>query len=45
MTYLCKYCNRIVPVLKQVYESGFLTWAGCPDCYKKKKELEKDVEE
>lgn len=39
----CKYCDTLTDSMVKVYEFGQLIWAGCINCYEKKKELEKRV--
>ena len=43
-TYLCKWCNTIKNSVIKEYDQGRLTWVGCVDCYKKRKELENNAE-
>ena len=45
MSGYCKYCDSQTNGIVKIFENGVLVWAGCSDCYLKKKELEKDVEQ
>ena len=45
ITGYCKYCDTQTNSVVKQYENGRLTWAGCPDCYVKKKRLENDTKQ
>ena len=42
MSGYCKWCDTLTNSIIKVLESGRLVWTGCSDCYKKKKEIEKN---
>ena len=37
----CNWCDTQTNSIVKVFEEGRLIWTGCPDCYVKKKEIEK----
>ena len=38
---LCRWCDTLTNNIVKEYKEGRLVWAGCADCYTKKKEIEK----
>jgi len=46
MSEKCRWCDppRETNCIIKVLDNGRLVWVGCPDCYVKKKELEKHAE-
>jgi len=45
--YRCRWCDppRVTNCLIKELKHGKLVWIGCPDCFMKKKEIEKNAKE
>lgn len=39
----CRWCDTVTNTIIKVYKDDVLIWVGCPSCYEKKKEAERDV--
>ena len=40
----CRWCDTQTNAIVKLLDNGRLIWVGCPDCFVKKKELEKHAE-